>query len=296
MPRHDPGLYRIRRARMTLKVRRRLMVCGLILLAGVIWAVVAMLNSPVQRTIVITTGAPGGIYQNFAIRYESFLKREGIKLDIRSSSGSVQNYQRLADKSSAYDIGFIQSGTTNPEEADHLQTIAAVSYEPVWVFYRGNKTIDRLGQVRGKREGGGGSGKRVGVGVSGSGLLIVATQLLAFSGITPNNATLINTDSVEAYQNLEAGQLDAAFFIGRPDAPMQQKLLNSNLKLMSFVQADALVQRFPSLSKVRFPRASTSVVNDLPETDVTLLAATALLVSKDTLPPALTYLLLDAAT
>src|ERR1700712_2546264 len=287
MPRHDPGLYRIRRARMTLKVRRRLMVCGLILLAGVIWAVVAMLNSPVQRTIVITTGAPGGIYQNFAIRYESFLKREGIKLDIRSSSGSVQNYQRLADKNSAYDIGFIQSGTTNPEEADHLQTIAAVSYEPVWVFYRGNKTIDRLVQLR---------GKRVGIGVTGSGLLIVATQLLAFSGINANNATLMNTDSVEAYQNLEVGQLDAAFFIGRPDAPMQQKLLNSNLKLMSFVQADALVQRFPSLSKVRFPRASTSVVNDLPETDVTLLAATALLVSKDTLPPALTYLLLDAAT
>jgi TRAP transporter TAXI family solute receptor len=286
MSRHDPGLYRIRRVHMTVKVRRRLMVCGLIVLAGLIWAVVAMLNSPVQRTIVITTGAQGGIYQNFAIRYEPFLKREGIKLDIRSSSGSVQNYQRLTDKSSDVDIGFIQSGTTNPKETDHLQTIAAVSYEPVWVFYRGNKTMDRLVQLR---------GKRVSVGVTGSGLLSVATQLLAFSGINANNATLTNRDSAKAYQELEAGQLDAAFFIGRPDSPMQQKLLNSNLKLMSFVQADALAQRFPSLSKVRFPRASTSVADDLPETDVTLLAATALLVSKDTLPPALTYLLLDAA-
>jgi hypothetical protein len=64
---------------------------------------------------------------------------------------------------------------------------------------------------------------------------------------------------------------------------------------MSFAQADALVQKFPSLSKVIFPRASTSIVNDLPQTDVTLLAATALLVSKDTLHPALAYLLLDAA-
>ncbi len=102
-------------------------------------------------------------------------------------------------------------------------------------------------------------------------------------------------DAVKAYQGLENGQLDAAFFIGRPDAPMQETLLNSNLKLMSFAQADALVQKFPSLSKIIFPRASTSIVNDLPQADVTLLAATALLVSKDTLHPALAYLLLDAA-
>ena len=80
-----------------------------------------------------------------------------------------------------------------------------------------------------------------------------------------------------------------------PTPPMQKTLLNSNLKLMSFAQADALVQKFPSLSKVIFPRASTSIVNDLPQADVTLLAATALLVSKDTLHPALVYLLLDAA-
>jgi hypothetical protein len=46
---------------------------------------------------------------------------------------------------------------------------------------------------------------------------------------------------------------------------------------------------------VTFPRASTSIIDDLPQADVTLLAATALLVAKDTLHPALVYLLLDAA-
>ncbi|MFM0633081.1 TAXI family TRAP transporter solute-binding subunit, partial [Paraburkholderia xenovorans] len=96
-------------------------------------------------------------------------------------------------------------------------------------------------------------------------------------------------------QGLEDGKLDAAFFIGRPDAPMQHTLLNSNLKLMGFAQADALVQKFPSLSKIVFSRASISIVDDLPQADVTLLAATALLVSKDTMHPALVYLLLDAA-
>jgi TRAP transporter TAXI family solute receptor len=267
--------------------RRRLLIIGaILLLAALGWALATVLKPAMQRTIVITTGADKGIYRGFADRYAPLLKRDGITLDIRSSSGSIENYQRLTNPDSEYEVGFIQSGTTSPRETDRLQTIAAVSYEPIWVFYRGDATVDRLAQLR---------GKRIAVGVPGSGLLNVALVLLADSGITGDSTTLLQMDAVKAYQGLENGQLDAAFFIGRPDASMQQTLLNNDLKLMSFAQADALVQKFPSLSKIIFPRASTSIVSDLPQADVTLLAATALLVSKDTLYPALAYLLLEAA-
>jgi TRAP transporter TAXI family solute receptor len=267
--------------------RRRLFIIGAILLLAVTgWALVLVLKPAIQRTIIITTGADNGIYRGFAERYAPLLKREGITLDIRSSSGSVENYQRLKNPDSEYEVGFIQSGTTTPSEADQLQTIAAVSYEPIWVFYRGDATVDRLVQLR---------GKRIAIGVPGSGLFNVSKVLLGYSGVTAVNSSLQEMDAPAAYQGLENGRLDAAFFIGRPDAVMQQTLLHSNLKLMSFVQADALVQKFPSLSKVTFPRASTSIVDDLPPADVTLLAATALLVSKDAMHPALVYLLLDVA-
>jgi len=286
MPRHNPVLRRSQKAPMT-PGRRRLLVIGtILLLAALGWALATVLKPAIQRTIVITTGADKGIYRGFADRYAPLLKRDGITLDIRSSSGSIENYQRLKNPDSEYEVGFIQSGTTSPKETDRLQTIAAVSYEPIWVFYRGDTTINRLVQLR---------GKRVAIGVPGSGLLHVSLVLLAYSGISRDNTTLLEMDAVKAYQDLENGQLDAAFFIGRPDASMQQTLLNSDLKLMSFAQADALVQKFPSLSKIIFPRASTSIVNDLPQANVTLLAATALLVSKDTLHPALAYLLLEAA-
>ena len=286
MPRHNPALHRHQKTPLTPRRRRLLMIGAIVLLAALGWALALVLEPAFQHTIVITTGADGGIYRGFADRYAPVLKRDGITLDIRSSSGSVENYRRLKDPDSVYDVGFIQSGTTSPKETDHLQTIAAVSYEPIWVFYRGDTTINRLAQLR---------GKRVSIGVPGSGLLNVSEVLLTDSGITRDNTTLLEMDAGKAYQGLESGQLDAAFFIGRPDAPMQATLLNSDLKLMSFAQADALVQKFPSLSKVIFPRASTSIVNDLPQSDVTLLAATALLVSKDTLHPALVYLLLEAA-
>jgi TRAP transporter TAXI family solute receptor len=286
MPKHDPALQRIQKAPMTRGRRRFLIIWTIVLMAVLGWALVTALKPALQRTIVMTTGADNGIYRGFAERYAPILKREGITLDIRSSSGSVENYQRLTNPDSEYQVGFIQSGTTSPKEADNLQTIAAVSYEPIWVFYRGDTVVNRLAQLR---------GKKIAIGVPGSGLLNVSLVLLGYSGVTRENSTLLQVDALKAYQGLESGELDAAFFIGRPDAAIQKTLLNSDLKLMSFAQAEALVQKFPSLSKIIFPRASTSIVNDLPRADVTLLAATALLVSKDTLHPALVYLLLDAA-
>jgi len=286
MRRDNPALHRRQRVPLTPKRRRRLAAVALVVLLLLGWGLYVLLEPAFQTRIVITSGADQGIYRSFADRYAPILKRDGVTLDIRSSTGSVENYERLKDPDSVYQVGFIQSGTTEPKESDQLQTIAAVSYEPIWVFYRGDTVVNRLAQLR---------GKRIGIGVQGSGLLHVSTVLLGYSGVTEGNTELKQVDAEQAYQCLETGCLDAAFFIGRPDAPMQQKLLNSNLKLMSFAQADALAQKFPSLSKVTFPRASTSIVNDSPQTDVTLLAATALLVAKESLHPALVYLLLDAA-
>ncbi|QRX81842.1 TAXI family TRAP transporter solute-binding subunit [Glaciimonas sp. PAMC28666] len=267
--------------------RLRLLITGGVLLAAaLIWLAFVILRPAVQRTIVITAGADGGIYRGFAERYAKVLKREGITLDIRNSSGAVENFKRLKNPDTEYEVGFIQSGIGDASSAPNLQTIAAVSYEPIWVFYQAATTIDRLSQLQ---------GKRVSIGIPGSGLLIVASDLLKQNGITEHNTKLQELASVKAYEALKSGSLDAAFFIGRPDSAMMQTLLKSDLKLMNFVQADALVRQFPALSKVTFPRASTSLADDLPHTDVTLLAATALLVSKDTLHPALAYLLLDSA-
>jgi len=79
------------------------------------WGLEVVLEPAIQRTIVITTGADKGIYRGFADRYAPLLKRDGITLDIRSSAGSVENYARLTDPVSEYDVGFIQSGTTTPK-------------------------------------------------------------------------------------------------------------------------------------------------------------------------------------
>lgn len=271
---------------MTPRRLRRLILIGLVVLLALCWFLLSIFKPAVQNKIVMTAGVEGGIYANFAQRYAQILKRDGITLEIRPSSGSVENFQRLQDEDSEYEIGLIQSGTGNIEQAPHLQTIAAISYEPIWVFYRGPETFDRLSQLR---------GKRIAMGLPGSGLRVASNELLVANGITTNNATLVETTGKTAYEQLIHNEIDAAFFIGRADSDLLHTLLNSHMKLMSFSQADALVQKFPSLSKIVYPRGATDLINDNPAQDVTLLAATAMLVSKDTLHPALAYLLLDAA-
>src|SRR5262249_15274100 len=125
MPR-DHKLERSRKTPMTPGRRWLIGVGAVVLLIVLGWGLYTVIEPAFQTRIVITTGADKGIYRGFAERYAPLLKRDGVTLDIRSSSGSVENYQRLKDPSSDYQVGFIQSGTTIPQESDRLETIAHV--------------------------------------------------------------------------------------------------------------------------------------------------------------------------
>ena len=93
----------------------------------------------------------------------------GITLDVRTTSGSVENFKLLTAEDSSVDMGFIQGGITNNEENMDLESLGAMYYEPVWIFYRGEAELTRLSQL---------AGKRVSIGVEGGGTRRIANQLL----------------------------------------------------------------------------------------------------------------------
>ena len=239
-----------------------------------------------NKSIVMSVGNDDGIYSAYASRYAEILARQGITLELRKSSGSVENYQRLKDPASDIDLGLVQSGIGEARDAPDLEVLAAVSYEPIWLFYNGPATIDQIAQL---------SGKRLAIGLPGSGLRNLTINLLAAHGINASNTTLTNMTAQQAETQLRSGTIDAGFFIGIPKTPLVAKLLDSELKLMNFSQADAIVRNFPSLSKIVFPRGAIDLRSDRPSQDVTLLSATAMLVAKNRLHPSLIYALLDSA-
>ncbi len=263
----------------------------IILIVGIGFVVAYQFVQPAPpKKITITAGAESGAYFQFAKRYASILARDGIELEVLASAGSQQNIERL--QSGEAQIGFVQGGMiVPPEDPDEVEdmgllSLGSVFYEPVWVFYRSERKLEKLTDLR---------GKRIAIGQEGSGVRQLAQHMLKANDIPVGNH-LASLGGLKAAEELQKGRIDAAFIIAAEKAPVVQVLLRSpGIKVMSFSQAQAYQRRFPFLTRLTFPRGVADLVRDLPPEDVRLLAATANLIIRDDLHPALRSLLLQAA-
>ena len=262
------------------------------LIVGIGFAVAYQFVQPAPpKRIVITTGGESGAYYQFAQRYAAILARDGITLEVKSSAGSLENLDRL--KADEAQVGFVQGGVMPPkedpdaEDDSGLLSLGSLFYEPVWVFYRGERDLSRLTELR---------GKRIAIGQEGSGVRQLAQQLLAANEIEAGEQ-LVPLSGLTAAEELQQGRIDAAFIIGSESAPVVQVLLRSpGIRLMSFAQSGAYQRRFPFLTKLTFPQGVADLVRDFPPNDIKVLAPTANLIVRDDLHPALQSLLLQAAS
>lgn len=128
----------------------------IVLIAGIGFVVAYQFVEPAPpKKIVITTGGESGAYYQFAQRYATILARNGVTLEVKASAGSLDNLARL--QSNEAQVGFVQGGVVPPkddpdaEDESGLLSLGSMFYEPVWVFYRGDKVLTRLTELHGKR-------------------------------------------------------------------------------------------------------------------------------------------------
>jgi len=261
-----------------------------LVLAGLFWALLQVLEPPPPRRVSITTGGPSGAYHAFAQRYAEAFRREGITLELRPSAGSVENLARLADPAAGVAIGLVQSGLGDPQRQPGLLSLASVAHEPVWLLHRPRPGVPAPDSPIAL------AGGVIAVGPEGSGTRVVALRLLEAHGLAVPPQRLSPLSGSEAVQALIEGRVDALFLVAAVDAPSVMQALEAGLVPVSFARADALVRRMPWLSKVTLPRGVISLARDLPAEDVSLVAVAANLVVRDDLHPAITYLLMDVAT
>ena len=237
--------------------------------------------------VVIATGAEDGAYYFFAGQYADILASYGITLEVRTTTGSVENFKLLAAEDPAVDMGFIQGGITNNEENMDLESLGAMYYEPVWVFYRGGAVMDRMSQLK---------GKRLAIGPEGSGTRKLARDLLHANGVPEPKMTGNELTGEAAAKALREGQLDAVLLVASAQSKAVRGLLRDHdMRLMSLGQADAYPKHFPYLSVVVLPRGAIDLTRDIPAHDVHLVATTANLVARDDLHPAIANLMAAAA-
>ncbi len=276
---------------------------GLALLAALIsgsWSVVKKISPAPPRHIVMTTGATDGAYHQFGLRYQAILAHNGIELELRTSTGSIQNLERL--QSGEADVGFVQGGLRTvtqaadgaPADAEsELRSLGTIGYEPVWIFSHSLDLSQGLTALH---------GKSIAVGVAGSGNQHVAMDLLGIYGLTDDKSApnlrpkLLEIGGMEAVQKLRKREIDAMVVVAAAQSSTVKALLaDSSLRLAALSQAQGLSRRLPFFRTVDLKRGSVDPARNIPAQDIELLTTTASLVMHDSLHPALAYLLLEAA-
>ena len=242
----------------------------LVLVGGAIAIALHYMQPTPPRAIAIATGGQAGAYYAYAKRYEQVLARSGVKLDVRATAGSLDNLKILEDPNSGVDAAFLQGGISSAKESPGLLSVGRIGHEPLWIFYKGTETLDRLPQMR---------GKRLAVGPVGSGTRHLVSRLLEPSGVTERTATLLPLGGAEAVTALKDGKIDVVFMVVAVDAPQVQALLHDpEVRAMSLAQADAYARLFPYLTRLVLPQGVVDLVKNVPPADVILVAPAAVLV------------------
>jgi TRAP-type uncharacterized transport system substrate-binding protein len=261
----------------------------LVFILGVLFAVFWFFYSAPPSTITMTAGPEDSVFQVNAEKYAKILARNGVKLKVLPSEGSLENLKRLIDPKFRVDVGFVQGGVSAGLNMEKLASLGSMSYQPLLIFYRSAAPLDLLSQF---------NGKRLAIGPEGSGTRTLALVLLKANGIEPGGATqLRDLEAEEAEKELLNGTIDAAFMMGDASSRevMRTLLRTPGIRLFDFTQADGYTRRISYLNKLELPKGSLDFGKDIPPHDVNLIGPTVELLARADLHPALSDLLLEAA-
>lgn len=273
---------------------RDLLAVGLPLLLFVFagfWLASRFIQPAPPDRLILATGGEGGAYQRYGAAYRSVLSRYGIELVERPTAGSLDNLTRLRDGNSGIEAAFIQSGTVRVQDDDTLVSLGGLYHEPLWIFYRESlgpdgKPLTQLSALK---------GRRIAIGGVGSGTRHLALELLHANQMDERNTRLIDQGGLGLAAALRSGRLDAALVVGAPESASVWTLLHTpGLRLMSLDHAEAYTRKMPYLTPLTLPRGAIDVATDLPPQDVRMIAATATLVVREDVHPALIDLTMQA--
>src|SRR5690606_17547719 len=186
--------------------------------AVLVWALLHFVAPPPPMQARLATGGPSGGYHAFGLRLQAELAREGFELRLVNSKGSVDNLDKL--RAGEVELALVQSGQELSLEADQraeLYGLGVMFQEPVWLFARQDLRFTRLAEL---------AGQRVAIGSPNSGTRSVTDALLGANGIDLNNlpARWQEYGGGRAARELQAGNLDVAFFIGPAENGLVQRL------------------------------------------------------------------------
>ena len=110
--------------------------------------VVKALRFAPPTTIRLASGPDGSSYRNQAEKYKAILARDGVKVEVLSTKGALDNLQQLANPKVKVDVGFVQGGLADIVDGDDkLVSLGSVFAQPLMVYCRTTEPVEILTQL-----------------------------------------------------------------------------------------------------------------------------------------------------
>ena len=263
----------------------------LVLLLLSLFAVVIWLAKPAPPNhVLIGTGAVGDSYEDLGKQYVDFFKKNGVTLELEKTKGAEENIQHIKDRNHRMQAAFIQGGMlASREQAQGLQSLGSIEYEPFWIFYRkdlypsdSKPNFELL-----KRP--------ISIGEPGSGTYFHARRLLELThrDLPKNFKFFSNNHAVEAFKN---GTIDVVVMVDGLDSENVQAMINDpNARVAGFKKAEAFARLLPYYHVLSIPEGSLNLPRNEPPYTVQTIAPTTNLVIDPNMHPAIQLLFLQAA-
>ncbi len=259
-------------------------------LIGVWWYA----DPPPPRHVVMATGQPGGSYEILGKKYAAFFEKKGITLELLATQGAQENIEYLADRKNPVQAAFVQAGVFSPHGVKGVQSLGTISYDPIWLFYRGKEVKENdFQEIKARSRYF--LNSRMSVGEMGSGTHAQAIQIMRANGFE-EGAHFLYLSGAKSVEALKKGEIDAAFIVDAYEAPNVQALLSDpNIRLAAFPRAEAYSRLLPYMQILKVPTGGFSLIRNFPSMDIKLMASTTNLLIDDRMHPALQFLFLEAA-
>ena len=238
-------------------------------LIGVVLAGVILLGymaiswiTPIQTPLVFVTGEKEGLYRELgdAIATEIQQAHPKIKIQVVSTAGSLDNAKRLQNNTA--DLALVQNDIQATAE---IRSITAIHPELLHFLCHKDSRIQTLHDL---------SGKKVAVGLKGSGTERFTMELLGYFGIDSSTFQLIHLPINEAANQLVAGELSAILYltglgnsavikaIGSGNVRFAQLALppNSGTPTATWYDANLWAETLSSGFKIHYPHVSPHTI------------------------------------
>jgi TRAP-type uncharacterized transport system substrate-binding protein len=283
-----------------------MVVLSTLAFVAVMWVLTKRLAPP---EFDILAGPENTTFYQDALRFQQILARDGVRLNIIETRGSVDNASRLLEAevpTAAFvdAVGAIQleaadsleaaAADSEPDEdpLDGITSLGAIYLQPIWFFVDADRESIDLEDV---------GARRFGVGPEGSTSRLIADLILrnaredAEMEFVEIGGADEDVEAEEVVDALRQDRVQVALVVGQPETRLVDRLLRApGIHPAQVRRADAYALHFNYLAPIRLPEGGHDLGQNIPDEDVRTLAASTELLVTPLFPAPLADLLLQA--